>query len=137
MAQFEITGLEGLIARLQAIGQGADEAMSAAVEAGAEYMVGKLKEAVPVRTGALRDHIKISKRGHDATEGYWAEIMPVGSRPGGGKPNSRRYATIGYVLEHGRSNMRARPWMAPTMERERARTLEIMEAELKRRMGLD
>ena len=136
MAKIETTGLDELIEQLKAIGANVDEACISAAEAGATVALEALKRSAPVRTGALRDHIKIAKKGYDAIDGYYCDVYPVGVRPGGGTTAARRYASIGFVLEYGRSNMPARPWMGPTMDREDKRIHEAMERELMARLGL-
>jgi HK97 gp10 family phage protein len=136
MASFNFTGLDELISQLSAVSDNIDDACMAASEAGAAVALEAIKESVPVRTGALRDHIKIADKGYSATDGYWCDIYPTGMKPGNGNPDARRYATVGFVLEYGRSNMRARPWMRPAVEREEERIHEAMERELMARLGL-
>lgn len=135
--EFDPGEMDGIVARISALGAGADDIMREAVHAGAEVAVELMREAVPMSTKHrehLRDHIAIGREGYDATGGYFCEVYPDGTRPGGGKASGRRYATIGYVLEYGRSNMAARPWMRPALAKGEGKIREAMEAVLKAHM---
>lgn len=133
----DMAGLDSVVARLRALGDGSDAAMRAAVRVGADVAVELMRERVPVSTRHaehLRDHIKVMREGHDAVDGYYCEIYPDGVRPGGGKASGRRYATIGYVLEYGRSNMAPRPWMRPALMVGEYRIREAMREALEHSM---
>lgn len=139
MAKMELDpgAMDGIVAKISALGDGADEIMREAVHAGAEVAVQLMRETVHVsdrHSEHLRDHIKIGREGHDAASGYYCEIYPDGIRSGGGKAAGRRYATIGYVLEYGRSNMAARPWMRPALAQGEGKIREAMEDVLKKHM---
>lgn len=126
MARFEFDGIDALIGQMALEAGRVERRAEAAVRAGAEVMRGKLEAAAPVRTGGLAGSIRVGKIAKDAVNGAYADIYPDGRNPSG-----ERYATIGSVLEYGRSNMPARPWLRPTVESEgdavaRAMAEEIM-----------
>lgn len=139
MADINITGLEELIAQLESMGAGVDEACRAAARAGAELAVEALRAAVPVstvHTQHLRDHICITSEAHDAINGHYCIVDGKGTRPGGGSASGRNYSSVGYFLEYGRSNMAARPWLRPTLDREQPRIQEAMAEVLRARLGI-
>lgn len=72
-----------------------------------------MQESVPVRTGQLSKAIRIGKTVQTVEDGIFCEVYPDGVRDDG-----QRNAEVGFVLEYGRSNMPARPWMRPAVERE-------------------
>lgn len=116
MAQFEISGMDELGKLIEKLGADVQPKCERAVQAGAKVLLAVMEKTVPVRTGGLKGHIKISDLRHDPANGYYCDIYPDGIKPGKGKSENRRYATIGFVLEYGRSNMRARPWMRTALE---------------------
>lgn len=114
MANFSIQGVDELIEAMSLEARRVERNGSAAVEAGAQVALEAMKQTVPVRTGGLKDHIKIDGPHHSAIDGYHCDVYPTGTKKNGKK--RERYETVGYVLEYGRSNMAARPWMRPAVE---------------------
>ena len=56
------------------------------------------------------------------------DVYPQGMKKQSGK--SQRFETIGFVLEYGRSNMPAQPWMDPAIESAGESILDALENEL-------
>ena len=125
MAQFEVGDVDKLIEHMNLEAERVERNAQAAVLAGAEVLRQRLEDAAPVRTGGLAGHIKVGKVQRDAINGVNCEVYPDGRDPHG-----ERYATIGSVLEYGRSNMPAQPWLRPTAESAGAAVSEAMMAEL-------
>ena len=134
MAKWEISGLDELSKVIEKLGADAPAKCERAVQAGAKVLIEAAERTVPVRTGALRSHIKAGKISHDAINGYYCEVYPDGIKPGKGKRDSRRYATIGFVLEYGCSNMRARPWMRTAVESSEKQVQQAMADEIMKDM---
>lgn len=114
MARFSMTGLDEAIRQLDLAADTIKERAPAAVLAGARVAQEALRASAPVETGELRDSITISEVRHTVADGYHVDVEPTGSRRGS-KNNTN--AQVGHVLEYGRSNMPARPWMRPAIER--------------------
>ena len=127
MAAMDTRGLDALMKSLDLEAQRIDELSAKAVEAGAKVLKAAQEATAPVRTGGLAGHIKIGKPQHDAGNGYYRDVYPDGKNPRG-----ERYATIGFVLEYGRSNMPARPWMRVAGETSEQAVVEAMAEVLKR-----
>lgn len=125
MAAFEVGDIDALIQQMQLESERVERNAQAAVQAGAEVLREALEASAPVRTGGLAGSIKVGKIGRDSVNGVHADVYPDGTDPHG-----ERYATIGSVLEYGRSNMPARPWLRPTAESAGAAVTEAMRAEL-------
>lgn len=119
MASFSTGGISVQIEMLKKLENRADDVCKAAVKAGADVLVRRLKEAAPVhqgnrkdvKPGQLRDSIKAGKVEWSATDGYSCDVGPKGDDIHG-----QSLAKIGNVLEYGRSNMPARPWFVPTVK---------------------
>lgn len=102
-----------------------DRRGSAAVTAGAAIVKDTLQAAAPRRTGGLSESIKAKAAQYDTINGHYADVYPDGKDEHG-----QRYATIGSVLEYGRSNMPARPWIRPTVDAAGDKVSAAMAAEL-------
>ena len=114
MASFNFTGLDDIIREFEGEAARISEKGPAAGMAGGKAAVAEMEKRVPVRTGGLKGHIAIKGPFHTVADGYYVDVFPDGTKKNGRK--RERYATVGYVLENGRSNMEARPWMRPAME---------------------
>ena len=125
MARFEFSGLDGMMAALEREAERVQRNGPAAVKAGAEALKAAMQQTVPVRTGGLRDHIKVRSPQYNSVDGHYCEIVPDGTDPHG-----ERYATIGFVQEYGRSDMPAHPWMRPATESAGPAVNEAMRAEI-------
>ena len=117
--------MDVLIKAMEDATQRMDRRGPAAVTAGAAVLKEALSAAAPRRTGGLAASIKAKPVKHDSINGYYAEVYPDGKDPHG-----ERYQTIGSVLEYGRSNMPARPWIRPTVDAAGDKVSAAMAAEL-------
>lgn len=125
MAAWEVTGLDQLIEQMKLEETRIERNGPAAVAAGAEVLRQQLEAAAPVRTGGLAGSIRVGQVQKNSIDGIHADVYPDGKDPHG-----ERYATIGSVLEYGRSNMPARPWLRPTAESAGAAVQAAVAAEL-------
>lgn len=112
MARFSMSGLDEAIRQLDLAADAIKERAPAAVLAGGRIAQEAMKASAPVRTGQLRDSITVSEVHHTVADGYYVDVEPTGKRKGGATN-----AQVGHVLEYGRSNMPARPWMRTAIER--------------------
>ena len=125
MAAFEVDGLDALIEQMRLEESRIERKGPAAVLAGAEVLRQQLEASAPVRTGGLAGSIRVGKVATNSIDGIHADVYPDGKDPHG-----ERYATIGSVLEYGRSNMPARPWIRPTAESAASAVQAAVAAEL-------
>ena len=114
MASFNYTGVDEAIRELKRMGADISKKASAAAVAGGKAAIAEMQKRAPVRTGGLKGHISMKGPFHTTADGYYVDVFPTGKKKNGKK--TERYETVGYVLEYGRSNMEARPWMRPAME---------------------
>lgn len=128
MARFSVEGMDELLSALQLEAERMERNGPAALEAAAEKAVDAMNQTVPRRHGDLARSIKAGpvKKGFGGD--LSVEIYPQGMKKQVGK--SQRFETIGFVLEYGRSNMAAQPWMDPAMEKSGDAILDTLEAEL-------
>lgn len=112
MATFRIDGIDDLIHQLQLEEERAKRLAPRAVMAGGRVAADAMSASAPFRTGQLSGSIRVDGPRHTVEDGYYCEVYPDGRRRDG-ESNSR----VGFVLEYGRSNMEARPWMRPALER--------------------
>ena len=109
MAIFNVTGLDEAIKQLDLAADALKERAPEAAVAGGK--VAAFQRSAPVRTGQLAASMTVDGPHHTVADGYYCDVYPSGKRADG-----ERNATVGYVLEYGRSNMPAQPWMRPAME---------------------
>ena len=114
MASFNFQGADELLKEFERMGADLSERGPAMAMAGGRAAVAEMEKRVPVRTGGLKGHIAIKGPFHTTMDGYYVDVFPDGTKKNGRK--RERYAAIGYILEYGRSNMAARPWMRPAVE---------------------
>ena len=117
LARFEVNGIEGLQDRLLKREAAATKAIPAMLKAGAAVLVKTQKAEIRSTfksdrtTGDLENSIKqtsIKKKG----DTQYVEVYPQGANRRG-----QRNATVGFVLQYGRSNMPARPWFTSSNEK--------------------
>lgn len=111
MATFDTVGIDEAIKQFDLKSEEMQRLAPEAVMAGARVAAGVLADTAPYRTGQLSGSITIKGPYHNVVDGHYADVFPDGKRNDG-----ERNATVGYVLEYGRSNMPARPWMRPATE---------------------
>lgn len=111
MAIFNVTGLDEAIKQLDLAADALKERAPEAAVAGGKVAAAAFQRSAPVRTGQLAASMTVDGPHHTVADGYYCDVYPSGKRADG-----ERNATVGYVLEYGRSNMPAQPWMRPAME---------------------
>lgn len=111
MATFDVSGIDEAVKALNLAADQIKKLAPAAALAGGQAAAELLSGAAPVRTGQLSGSMKIDGPHTSVANGTYVDVYPDGRRADG-----ERNATVGYVLEYGRSNMPARPWMRPTLE---------------------
>lgn len=109
--------------QLEAEMQVVEERKDKALQTAADYLVEELQSAAKstfTKTGRGRGDLAASiKKGKN--DGTGIEVFPQGNNSRG-QPN----ATVGMVQEYGRSNMAGTAWFSSTVERCKARILEII-----------
>lgn len=128
MARFSVEGMDELLSALQLEAERIERNGPAALEAAAEMAVDAMNKTVPRRHGDLAKSIKAGSVKKGAGGDLSVEIYPQGMKKQPGK--SQRFETIGFVLEYGRSNMDAQPWMDPAVEQAGEAILDALETEL-------
>ena len=113
MAKIQLEGLDDLLADLQLEAERIERNGPAALEKAADVGVGSIKPS-PIRKG-MGGSLDV-------------DVYPQGMKKQSGK--SQRFETIGFVLEYGRSNMPAQPWMDPAIESAGESILDALENEL-------
>lgn len=114
MASFNVTGMDDLIRQMDLKAEEIKRLGPTAAKAGGEAALEAMKKTVPKgkgKTHELESSLKIDGPYHNVSAGYYCDVHPDGKRASG-----ERNATVGYVLEYGRSNMAARPWMRTAVE---------------------
>ena len=111
MATFNVTGIDEAIQQLNLQAETIQRLGPAAAMAGGAAAAEALAATAPVRSGQLAGSMKVAGPYHTVADGYYCDVYPNGTRVDG-----ERNATVGYVLEYGRSNMPARPWMRPALD---------------------
>jgi HK97 gp10 family phage protein len=115
---YTIEGARDIERVLEAIGPKlAGQVGGNAVRAGARVIVKEAKRLVPVRSGHLRDSIKIVtlKKNQKASD-------VVGVLIGFEKPSSR----IAHLIEFGTSHSAAQPFMRPAMDSQHSEILDAI-----------
>lgn len=126
MARIDTSGLGDIARQILEQSDKTERAAKKMLEAGAEVVkneqVAEIKKtfASDRSTGALANSIKASKVKKKGSE-YYIEVAPTGKDKKG-----VRNATKGFVLEYGRSNMPARPWMTRANEKSQGKVDEAM-----------
>lgn len=124
MADFNTVGLERVMESFRNMEQATVEAVPKMLKAGAEVLVKAQQaeaEAMGLNdTGGFVKSIKATAVKGDSVEKY-VDIYPHGRAKHGndrkGDKSNVRYATIGFVAEHGTSRKAARPYMTVANEK--------------------
>lgn len=130
MAQFNTVGLEAAQKEFLLMTERATKVVPLALEAGADVLVKAQKEEAQKLNisgrskGALVRSIKADKVKGNTISKY-TEIYPHGVDRSHTKKGVRN-AEKGFVLEYGRSNMPARPWMSTANERSASKVMDAM-----------
>lgn len=111
MATFNVAGIDEAIQQLNLQAETIQRLGPAAAMAGGAAAAEALAATAPVRSGQLAGSMKVDGPHRSVGDGYYCDVYPDGTREDG-----ERNATVGFVLEYGRSNMAARPWMRPAID---------------------
>lgn len=114
MAHFNFVGIDDLIAQFDKMADGFGERAFRAVTAGGEALKAEFEKTVAVRTGQLKAAMFVSRPIYDYAKGWYVQVYPKGTAKNGRK--RKRLEEVAFVLEYGRENMPAQPWMRPAME---------------------
>jgi hypothetical protein len=134
-----VVGMEDLQKRIMGLGPAAEKGVSAMLEAGAAVLVeAQSREALRFNEtgrgkGALAKSIKAGKVKKSGSESY-IEVFPQGVDTNHTKGGVRN-AVKGFVLEYGRSNMPARPWISAANDASGAEVNAAMEKVWKEKNG--
>ena len=127
MASFNYVGYDEIVKSLGLEMERIHRNGPAAVAAGAKIAQEAMMSFAPKRTGGLSKHVKVKGPLYSAARGHYCEVYPDGTNKRG-----ERYATIGFVLEYGRSNMLPRQWMSSAMAQARPAIEDAIVNELMR-----
>jgi HK97 gp10 family phage protein len=113
---------------IQKAGKLVNEAVEAALDAGADVLVNGMKLRAPVDTGNLQEHIDRTPVIWDGNDAY----VYVGLL----RNVDAETARYGTTQEYGSAKMPAHPYIRPTVDEDRRKVRKVMVTELKKR-GLD
>jgi HK97 gp10 family phage protein len=135
MAKLEVGGFEGAEKMIAELAQNAPETVDAMLNAGAHVLAEAQRAAVKRHAkagrsvGTLANSIKATEPKGDGA-GRYVEVFPHGDQPHGnprkGKRGKVSNMQVGFVLEYGRSNMPARPWMSEANEKSAGKIQDAM-----------
>ncbi|KOF56120.1 phage protein, HK97 gp10 family [Clostridium sp. DMHC 10] len=122
MAEIELTGVDEILNRLQQMGENVVRLENKALKNAAEPVLEDAKANVPIRTGKLKEGLKIGKiKNKDGVK-----YILVGVDRG---DNSEIF--YGKFIEFGTSKRAAHPFLQPAYEKNKNRIKEIIAATLK------
>nr|WP_269205805.1 HK97-gp10 family putative phage morphogenesis protein [Clostridium botulinum] len=123
----ELEGMDSLIRKLEDMGKAGTRVENKALKKAGQIIVDEAKNNVAVRTGKLKEGLKVSgvrkKGGH--------KFVLAGIQRG---DNSKIF--YGKFLEFGTSKMTSKPFMAPAYESKKDEAKEIIKQEIKNAIGL-
>lgn len=119
--KFELNGLDELMNELENTQNNAKRSKDEALKSGAEIIQKGAQDSVQVRTGILKEHIKVSDVENEQIEVY---------------VDNQGRAFYGFFVEFGTSKMRAIPFMGPAFMRNRLRVERAMADSLRQSLGL-
>lgn len=117
MARFEVSGIEDFADKILKREAAATAAVPAMLKAGAAVLVEAQQTEIRSTftsnrtTGDLANSIKATSV-KKTDDGQTVEVYPHGTNRRG-----QANATVGFVLQYGRSNMPARPWFTSANEK--------------------
>jgi HK97 gp10 family phage protein len=141
---FSVKGLEEYLEKVVKAGQNIDTAAGRAVEAGAQVVFDNMLDRVPVDTGNLKAHLQATGKTELQHDGN-LQFIEIGlldlgaAKAGYAKPGKRskrktypREFLYGVVLEYGKSNMAAQPYIRPAFDNNRSKVrnaeIEVLKA---------
>ncbi len=114
----EFVGMDKLLEKIESMGSAANRIMSNAVKEAAQPILEEAKRLCPVRTGKLRDSLKISGvKSKKGTKYVWV----------GDVDNQVGYS---WFVEYGHSKAKPHPFLHPAYEKKKKEALEIMKNKL-------
>ena len=126
MAKFEINGFSEAESMIAELARNAPATVDAMLNAGARVVVEAQRQAIR-RFAKSGRSIGTRARSIAATKlmnvgvHRAVDVYPQGNQPHGsprrGKKGKVSNAAVGFILEHGRSDMPARPWMSEANEK--------------------
>lgn len=119
LASMQLDGVDGLIKNLEAVSDNIAKDLAKAVKAGGKIVRDEAKAKAPVDTGALRDNMTMTVREKDRSQ---VEV-DVG-------PGKKQY--YGIFLEHGTSNMAAKPFLRPAFDENRDKAQKAIADEIEK-----
>ena len=133
MAEFDTMGMEDVMEAFARMERYAVEAVPEMLKAGANVLVEEQRAQARAMglddTGGFINSIKATKAKGDST-GKYVEVYPQGKAKHGnerkGDKSNVRYATIGFVAEHGTSRQQARPYMTVANEKAHEKAVDEM-----------
>jgi HK97 gp10 family phage protein len=123
VAKLELEGIENLIAEVEKLGAKGNRIENKALREAGDIVKEAIKVEVPIRTGTLKRSIETSRV--KTKDG----IKHVEVGPG-------KDGYYGKFVEFGTVKMKAKPFMAPGYEKSKDKALAVIEAELKKGLGL-
>lgn len=124
--QFKMKGFEEYLEKIAQAGLDIDVAASRALSIAAEIVQEEMQSRAPVKTGNLRDHIKI--KGPDQDGHFHSVEIGVISAKGYTDADTARYAN---AQEYGTATMAAHPYIRPGKDHARKRALAAIKESLK------
>ncbi|AWZ48454.1 hypothetical protein C3495_06325 [Clostridiaceae bacterium 14S0207] len=127
MADMELEGMDSLISKIENMGKVGTKIENNALKKAGQIIVDEAKNNVSVRTGNLKEGLKVSgvrKKGGK-------KFVLAGIQKG---DNSKIF--YGKFLEFGTSKMSARPFMVPAYESKKEEAKEIIKQEIKKALGV-
>jgi|DewCreStandDraft_4_1066084.scaffolds.fasta_scaffold06643_7 HK97 gp10 family phage protein len=124
-ATLTLKGLDEYLEKIAAAGKDVDEAAARAVLAGAEVLQEGMRNRVPVRTGNLRENIRIFGPEQDGNF-VFCEVGLI-DRRGLTDADTARY---GNAQEYGTSSMAAQPYIRPTIAEDGKKARDAMKESL-------
>jgi len=121
MAKISFEGIDEYMKKLTALGGSVDKAMRYAVYPAAGYVLDELKASAPVKSGDLRDSIKLAKF-ESGEDSVYTQIYFDG-KDSKGTANSLKAR----ALESGTSKMAKRPFIRPTISRTKNTAQKMMD----------
>lgn len=114
MATFDTKGFDELIKQFGLEEERVKRQAPKAVMAAGKVVFDETQRTAPRQEGGgeLAASIRLEGPFHNLLNGYYCDVYPDGTRKSG-----ERNATVGFVLEYGRSDMEPRPWMRTALER--------------------
>lgn len=122
-SNFEVQGLESLMSKLENMGKTGVKIENEALQKAAEPILEDAKNSAPVRTGRLRDGLKISKVKNSKDGKY----VLVGTDKK--DKDAPFWATF---IEFGTSKMPAQPFLRPAYERNKKQVIDILKEEIQK-----